>query len=145
MRAGLPYCIKEVSLWRIVIPSATKQFYIANGKVQNGVQVVPTAKLTFMGRVYNAGSKLAFQLRPYQVVQILSTGALKNTQVISQHRVFITIGYIYKYPGITLSCSNVACSAPQKCQMRAGLPYCIKEVSLWRIVIPSPTKQFYIA
>ena len=99
------------TLWRVVIPSPTKQFYIANGKVQNRIQVVPTAKLTFMGRTYNAGSKLAFQLRPYQVVQILSTGALTNTKVISEHRVMITIGYIYKYPGmstesICLTCIN---------------------------------------
>merc|ERR1739838_1229228 len=110
MKGSLPYCVEEVtSLWRIVIPSPTKQFYISNGKESNRIQVVPTAKLTFMGRVYNSGSKLAFQLRPYQVVQILSTGALTKTKVISQHRVFITIGYIYKYPGITLSCSNVVC------------------------------------
>merc|ERR1739838_1196998 len=90
MRGSLPYCGQRVTLWRIVIPSPTKHFYIANGKVQNKIQVTPTAKLTFMGRVYNTGSKLAFQLRPHQVVQILSTGALTNTK----------------------SSPNIACSSP---------------------------------
>merc|ERR550537_644972 len=106
MKVGLPHCVKKVSrsLWRIVIPSPTKQFYIANGKQSNGIRITPTAKLTFMGRVYNAGSKLAFKLRPYQVVQILSTGSLIRTEVASQHRVFITIGYVHTFPGITLSC-----------------------------------------
>ena len=85
-----------------------KELYISNGKHKNQIQIFPRGKIMFGGQVYDVGSRLVFDLQPYQIVFIQSMDVMSGTRVVSQYPVFVTIGHNYINPGTSTECIQVA-------------------------------------
>lgn len=70
-----------------------KEFSVTNGKESNKVEIFPKGSISFQGRVYESGSQMVIDLKPYESVQLQSTYELSGTRVASQHPVAVFTGH----------------------------------------------------
>nr|XP_040022015.1 IgGFc-binding protein isoform X1 [Gasterosteus aculeatus aculeatus] len=70
-----------------------KEFSVTNGKDSNKVQIFPSGFIMFEGRVYEKGSQMVIDLKPYESVQLQSPYELTGTRVSSQHPVAVVTGH----------------------------------------------------
>ncbi|MEE6482046.1 hypothetical protein FKM82_013131 [Ascaphus truei] len=71
-----------------------KEFSIINYHDASLVTIYLRGGVTYLGRVYPAGSKLSLKLKPFEVVQLQSKDDLSGTRVVTQNPVAVLSGHV---------------------------------------------------